>query len=50
MLKHTQGKYEQGKRSKNWLKVKKLITEDAIVLGGVEGNGKYQGTLGALII
>lgn len=50
MLKLKKGKYKQGTRSKDWVKVKKLITEDAIILGGVEGNGKYKWTLGALII
>lgn len=33
-----------------WFKVKKLHTYDCVVIGGVEGQGKYAGILGALVI
>jgi bifunctional non-homologous end joining protein LigD len=33
-----------------WFKVKKLHSYDCVVIGGVEGQGKYAGILGALVI
>lgn len=50
MLKHIASKYQQDKRSKDWIKVKKLITEDWIIIGGKKWTGKYSDTLGSLII
>jgi bifunctional non-homologous end joining protein LigD len=37
-----------GKRSKAWLKWKVNPDEDVVVMGFVEGKGKYEGTLGAI--
>lgn len=50
MLKDIESKYEQNEHSKHWLKVKKMLTEDGIIMGGQRGGGKYKDTLGALII
>lgn len=40
----------QRKRSHNWLKVKDEQTVDVPIVGYVEGTGKYEGTLGALVV
>ena len=51
VLKNLAGTYIEDSRPKrNWLKVKRVDTFDGIVIGGKEGNGKYRGNLGALII
>lgn len=50
MLKHINGKYQQDKRSSDWVKIKKLITEDGVILWGKAWTGKYKDTLGSLII
>lgn len=50
MLKNLFSKYEQGHHSTSWKKVKRLETFDGIVLGGQIGTGKYEETLGALIV
>ena len=48
MLKDLESMYEC-KRSAHWLKLKPFITVDLIVTGMEEGEGKYEGTLGALV-
>lgn len=48
MLKNINGLYVPGKRSKGWLKWKKYETIDAYVVGYDEGQGKYEGMVGAL--
>jgi DNA ligase-1 len=48
VLKTWNGPYEF-KRSNHWCKVKKMLDEDLPVIGKEEGQGKYTGTLGALI-
>ena len=39
-----------GKRSPNWIKIKAEETEDLEIIGYEEGEGKFTGTLGALIV
>lgn len=48
MVKPYEGTYEK-KRSRNWLKLKNEETEDLVIIGAFEGNGKYAGMLGGLI-
>jgi len=51
ILKNWNCPYIDGERPKrNWIKIKRLETYDGIVIGGQEGNGKYQKNLGALLI
>lgn len=51
MLKNLNCPYiEDARPKKNWIKIKKIQTFDGVVIGGQEGNGKYVGTLGALLI
>lgn len=42
--------YECGRRSPSWLKLKKIHTEEYPIVRVQEGQGKYVGSLGALII
>jgi DNA ligase-1 len=49
IVKPLDGKYEK-KRSYNWLKIKGEESVDAQVVGFMRGTGKYEQTLGALII
>lgn len=48
ILKNRYGLYEDGGRSKSWLKVKSAKTFDVIVTGYTEGQGKYTGQIGAM--
>lgn len=50
MLKYKYWVYQEGVRSNDWVKVKKLITEDGIVMWATQGTGKYSNTIWALII
>jgi DNA ligase-1 len=47
MVKH--GKYE-AKRSWNWMKIKPFHDAEFIVVDKYEGEGKYEGTLGGLVV
>lgn len=38
------------KRSYDWLKVKAQCSADCVIVGFEEGTGKYEGTLGALVV
>lgn len=49
-LMYYQDKAYENKRTPNILKVKKKYTSDLKVIGFIEGNGKYKGKLGALIL
>lgn len=49
MLHHKQARYEH-KRSKKLLKLKKVYDAEARVVGHIEGRGKYQGMLGAMLM
>jgi len=48
ILKGLKGEYLPGKRSKTWLKVKSAKTFDVVVTGFTEGQGKYEGQIGAI--
>lgn len=48
ILKGLNGQYLEGKRSKTWLKVKSAKTFDVIVTGFTDGQGKYEGMIGAI--
>jgi DNA ligase-1 len=50
ILKNWEAGYFFGKRNANMMKIKEEVTKDLAVVGMVEGEGKYQGTLGALIV
>jgi|688.fasta_scaffold91505_4 ATP-dependent DNA ligase len=50
VLKNWEAGYFFGKRNANMMKLKEEVTKDLAVVGMVEGEGKYQGTLGALIV
>ena len=50
ILKNYNAGYFFGKRNANMMKIKEECTKDLAVVGMVEGEGKYQGTLGALIV
>jgi len=50
VLKNWEAGYFFGKRNANMMKIKEECTKDLAVVGMVEGEGKYQGTLGALIV
>ena len=43
-------RYEVGKRSKNWLKVKTTFEADVVIAGWNEGGGRRSGVLGSLIL
>jgi len=49
MIKNMSSRYEWGKRSGLWLRLKPTQTEEVIVVGMKEGLGKYKETLGALV-
>lgn len=42
--------YQEGKRSKDWLKVKAVITSEFVIAGYTEGTGSRASTFGALIL
>lgn len=42
--------YEQGRRSANWLKIKRFRICDCIIFGYTKGKGHRSGTFGALIL
>jgi ATP-dependent DNA ligase len=50
ILKATGSYYFEDTRSHDWIKVKKTDTYDGVIIGMNEGEGKYKGTLGALVI
>lgn len=50
MLKRIESNYQQGEHSKDWLKVKNCQTYDGVVMGMNMGTGKYENTMGALVI
>jgi bifunctional non-homologous end joining protein LigD len=43
-------RYEPGRRSPDWIKVKNLRTQEVVVGGWSEGKGNRAGTIGALLI
>ncbi len=50
MAKKKDSIYEEGKRSDFWLKIKKVQTEDYVILGYTKGKGNRESTFGALLI
>lgn len=50
IIKNYNGLYEQGKRSRSWIKVKAVETADGVITGFTPGEGKYQDTIGAIVI
>ncbi len=50
VLKKKTALYQDGKRSKDWLKIKKQDTADCFIVGMMEGDGKYADTFGSLIL
>jgi ATP-dependent DNA ligase len=50
ILKNRHSVYAEGKRNKDWLKVKKFETYDAVIMGYHPGTGKYKSSFGALLI
>lgn len=50
IVKNLDWRYEQGKRSKGWIKVKDVQTADGIITGFTPGEGKYHTTIGAIVI
>ena len=50
VLKKADSIYQDGKRSKDWLKVKRVETTDCFILGLMKGEGKYADTFGSLIL
>lgn len=49
VIKDSLARYEF-KRSKSWIKYKNMLTDDYEVIDAQEGEGKYKGTLGALLV
>lgn len=50
IVKNLDWPYEQGKRSRGWVKVKDVQTADGVIIGFTPGEGKYQDTIGAIVI
>ena len=50
MVKDLKGRYEEGRRSPSWLKVKHWNVERTLVVGYTEGSGKRDGLFGSLIL
>src|SRR5438128_1311073 len=50
IAKHKETRYQVGKRSKDWIKIKKKTTLDAIICGTTAGEGEREDTFGSLIL
>ncbi len=50
ILKQSDAPYQPGKRNSSLMKIKEELTIDAEVMGMFEGEGKYMGTLGGLVV
>ena len=50
VLKKIDSDYRDGKRTSNWLKVKRVETHDVFIIGLMKGEGKYEHQFGSLII
>jgi bifunctional non-homologous end joining protein LigD len=42
--------YEAGRRSSNWLKIKNVVSQDVVIGGYVQGEGRRRGRVGALAV
>jgi len=50
MAKRKNSRYLIGKRSEDWLKIKKFQSIDAVICGYTEGQGRYQELFGSLVL
>ncbi len=50
MAKRTDSKYEPGRRSKNWLKIKTHGRQEFVIAGYTKGQGRRSGRFGSLIL
>jgi len=50
MLKDPQHTYKPGKRTYDWMKMKNILEEDVVITGFFEGQGKYEGQLGGVLV
>lgn len=50
VAKYKRGKYFEGTRSDNWLKIKSILTQDCVVIGYTPGEGNREGYFGSLIL
>jgi bifunctional non-homologous end joining protein LigD len=50
VAKRSDSRYEAGRRSRHWLKVKHRRRQELVVGGWVEGQGSRRGTVGALLV
>lgn len=50
VAKHKFSKYSQGIRSKDWLKIKNIKTQDCIVIGYTKGEGNRENYFGSLLL
>jgi bifunctional non-homologous end joining protein LigD len=50
MAKHLGSTYQPGKRSRQWLKIKSVKTEDFVIAGYTEGTGARAASFGALLL
>lgn len=48
MVKRLAGRYAPGKRSADWLKIKKMSTGDFFIIGSTPGTGRNEGKVGSL--
>ena len=50
IAKKLSSRYELGRRSRNWLKVKTIYDADVVIAGWTSGGGRREGTIGALVM
>ena len=50
IAKHKSGKYVQGIRSKEWLKIKHIKTQDCVIIGYTRGEGNRKNYFGSLLL
>src|SRR3989442_4977983 len=50
IAKHKETRYQVGKRSKDWIKIKKKTTLDCIICGITAGEGEREDTVRSLIL
>jgi len=50
VAKRLDGAYLPGRRSRTWLKIKHLRTQEVVVVGWTPGTGRRAGTMGALLL
>ena len=50
IAKHKSSKYVQGSRSRDWLKIKHIKTQDCVVIGYTRGEGNRENYFGSLLL